>query len=90
MCGRAEGVEPTLDPNHPLNRYPWQHPRSRERGALELFLAIARDRIEQDRGIAGDTGPLPFTANEGLRVLDWLDARVRLRSPLSGGGTTAK
>lgn len=74
-------MEPTTDPDHPLNQYPWQHPRSRERKALEHFLYLARCAVEE--GTA-----LPFPAAEGLRVLDWLDKRVKLRSPMSGGGTT--
>jgi hypothetical protein len=78
-------MEPTSDPNHPLNQYPWQHPRSRERKAIEQFLWLAREKINEPDNQPGDTAPLPFPAEEGRRVLDWLDARVKLKSPLSQG-----
>lgn len=70
-------MEPPNDPNHPLNRFPWQHPRSRERTAIESFLLLAHSHVEWPKG------PLPFTAAEGQRVLDWLDELVKQPSPLS-------
>ena len=70
-------MQPIPDPNHPLNRYPWQHSRSRERQAIESFLGLAQDELDHPHA------PLPFPAAAGHLVLAWLRERVRQPAPAS-------
>lgn len=60
-------MEPTDNPKHPANRYPWNVAGSRVRGSLDDFLAIAGQRLQArlDPGLA-------FDRAEGLLVIEWL------------------
>jgi hypothetical protein len=83
-----------IDPDPSTVEYAWINPRSRERKALDHFLWLARNKIDHagvpgtvpGDSVPGDPDPLPFPAEEGRRVLDWLERRLKLRSPLGGGG----